>query len=143
MPTEENPAPAAEENPTPSLMDEAVATPEVTTPEGEKPAGEEGEKPAEVTTPEGEKPEGEEGEKPEPIEYEDFTTPEGVTLDEEVLGEFKGIAKELGLPQDKAQKFVDMATQLQQKQADAFAHVQDLADEEEAGQPQARQHVGA
>lgn len=61
-------------------------------------------------------------EKPEgaPEAYADFTAPEGVELDADTLDTFKAAAKELNLPQDKAQSLVDMAAALVQKQADAF-----------------------
>lgn len=119
MPPEDN-APPVDEAPTPSLMDEAAAAPAGDPPAGDPPAGDPPADPPAGDPPTDDKS-ADEGDKPEPIEYEDFSTPDGVTLDEAVLGEFKDIAKELGLPQDKAQKFVDMATTLQQKQADAFA----------------------
>jgi hypothetical protein len=91
-------------------------------PEGEKPA----EKPADSTPPEGQKPadgksEGEksEGEKPDaakvPDQYEEFTAPEGAKLDADVIGEFKGLAKELGLTQEAAQKVVDLGPKLLEK----------------------------
>lgn len=41
-----------------------------------------------------------------PEKYE-FKAPEGVQLDAELMGEFEGIARELDLPQDKAQLVVD------------------------------------
>lgn len=69
-------------------------------PEGEsKPEGD-GDKPAD-------KPE----DKPaddKPIEYEAFKLPEGMTLDEAKLGEFTKLAAEAKLPQETAQKMVDM-----------------------------------
>lgn len=49
------------------------------------------------------------------LEYQDFTAPEDVVLDTELLGEFKAKAKEMGLPQDKAQQVVDLGVKLQQK----------------------------
>jgi hypothetical protein len=111
--------------PTPSLMDEAVTPPaSEAVIEGEA-TPVEGEKPAEEAPAEGEKPEGEENEKPEgeeaAIEYEDFVAPEGVTLEPETLEAFKAQAKELKLDQASAQKFVDMAVELQQKNATQFA----------------------
>lgn len=45
-----------------------------------------------------------------PEEYADFTLPEGVTPNAEILTEFKGVAKELGLSQEAAQKLVDFQT---------------------------------
>ena len=43
-----------------------------------------------------------------PAEYTDFTMPEGVTASPELLTEFKGVAKEMGLTQEQAQKLVDL-----------------------------------
>ena len=59
-----------------------------------------------------------------PEAYEDFTAPEGVTLDTEVLEEFKGLAKELGLSQDKAQKVADILGK--QTQAAAVAQTNEI-----------------
>jgi hypothetical protein len=50
-----------------------------------------------------------------PEAYEPFTVPDGVELDAEVLGEFQGIAKELNLPQEAAQKVTDLGVKLAQK----------------------------
>jgi hypothetical protein len=53
-----------------------------------------------------------------PEQYE-FQTPEGLTLDDAVLGEFSGVAKELNLTQEHAQKVLDrMAPVLQARQTD-------------------------
>lgn len=49
-----------------------------------------------------------------PEKYE-FVTPDGVELDDEVKGEFETFARELNLPQDVAQKGIDMALKLQQR----------------------------
>jgi hypothetical protein len=43
-----------------------------------------------------------------PEAYADFTMPEGFQIDAEYGGELSTIAKELNLPQDKAQKLVDL-----------------------------------
>lgn len=43
-----------------------------------------------------------------PETYADFTMPEGFTLPPEMGSELTAIAKELGLPQDKAQKLIDL-----------------------------------
>jgi len=45
----------------------------------------------------------------------DFKTPEGVKLDPESVTEFSSIAKELNLSNEKAQKFVDLATKHTEK----------------------------
>lgn len=105
-------APATE--PAPLLMD--APADETDKPEGDKAdAPADGDKPAEGDKPkDDDKPEG------APEAYADFTAPEGVELDADTLDTFKAAAKELNLPQDKAQSLVDMAAALVQKQADAF-----------------------
>lgn len=55
-----------------------------------------------------------------PEAYEDFTLPEGMEMDADVLGEFKGLAKELNIPQAKAQQLIDFQAQLANKQAEAY-----------------------
>lgn len=42
-----------------------------------------------------------------PEKYEDFKAPEGLTFDKDVIGKFSDVAKELNLPQDKAQLLLD------------------------------------
>lgn len=56
-----------------------------------------------------------------PETYEAFTAPEGVEFDEEVLTEFQAIGKELNLPQEQAQKVVDLGVKLTQKWAEQQA----------------------
>lgn len=48
--------------------------------------------------------------KPEgaPENYETFTLPEGVPVNESLMSEFQGLAKELNLTQENAQKLVDL-----------------------------------
>ncbi|MBS7559932.1 hypothetical protein KHO49_16440 [Pseudomonas sp. RC4D1] len=55
-----------------------------------------------------------------PEAYEDFTLPEGMEMDTEVLGEFKNLAKELNIPQAKAQQLIDFQSQLATKQAEQY-----------------------
>lgn len=55
-------------------------------------------------------------EKVVPEKYE-IKAPEGVTLDAEALGEFEGLAKELKLTQEEAQKVADIGPKLAQKWA--------------------------
>lgn len=50
----------------------------------------------------------------------DFKLPDGMEIDAEVMGEFTAFAKELNLPQDKAQKIVDFQAKLASKQADEY-----------------------
>lgn len=58
-----------------------------------------------------------------PEKYE-FATPEGVTLDSEVVTAFEGVARELDLPQDKAQSVIDkVAPIVAKRQAAAFEAV--------------------
>lgn len=60
-----------------------------------------------------------------PETYEEFKAPEGVKLDEEVTGEFKTVAKELGLKQDDAQKVIDLGVKMQEKfQAKLSEHIE-------------------
>jgi len=55
-----------------------------------------------------------------PEAYEDFSLPEGMEMDADVLGEFKNLAKELNIPQAKAQQLIDFQTQLATKQAEEY-----------------------
>lgn len=77
--------------------------------------------------PAGEQPKPEEKPQGAPEAYE-FVMPEGFELNKEVAGEFEAYARELNLPQDKAQAVVDMGVKLMQsaqtKQAEAFAQTQ-------------------
>lgn len=95
--------PAATPAEPPAAADTGLTPPESLL--NDKPDGEakpEGDKPADK--PEGEEPPAE----VKPVEYTDFTLPEGVTLDAEKLGEFKKIAGEAQVPQEVAQKMVDL-----------------------------------
>lgn len=57
-----------------------------------------------------------------PEKYEDFKAPQGVSLDADVVKGFSEVAKELNLPQDKAQAVIDKVTPiLAKKQADQIA----------------------
>ena len=46
------------------------------------------------------------------IEYTDFAVPEGITLNADLLGEFKGIAQSMGLKQEQAQQLTDLGVKL-------------------------------
>jgi hypothetical protein len=52
-------------------------------------------------------------------EYADFTLAEGQVMDEAMLTDFKGIAKELGIPQEGAQKLVDLQSALEARRVEA------------------------
>lgn len=54
------------------------------------------------------------GEKVVPEKYE-LKAPDGVTLDSEALGEFEGLARDLKLSQEDAQKVTDIGAKLAQK----------------------------
>lgn len=57
-----------------------------------------------------------------PEEYAEFKLPETFKVDDAVLGDFKALAKEANLPQEMAQKFVDMQAKLQEGNAQAFTN---------------------
>lgn len=52
-----------------------------------------------------------------PEAYADFTLPEGVKIAPEVLENLQTLAKDLNLPQDKAQKVADLGAQMAQRWA--------------------------
>ncbi|SNS15950.1 hypothetical protein [Pseudomonas segetis] len=66
---------------------------------------------------------GEQADKPTgpPDEYADFTVGEGAEIDADVLNDFKGIAKELGLTQEGAQKLIDLQSAMAAKQEQALS----------------------
>lgn len=68
------------------------------------------EAPAEDATPEG-----------APEAYEDFAAPEGVEFDAELIEDLKATAKELNLPQAKAQQLADLGAKMAAKWATAQA----------------------
>lgn len=97
--------------------DPAAAAPAVA-PQGGEPQGQ---------APAGEQPKTEEKPQGAPEAYE-FAMPEGYELNKEVSGEFEAYARDLNLPQDKAQAVVDMGVKLMQsaqaKQAEAYQQTQ-------------------
>lgn len=54
-----------------------------------------------------------------PESYADFKLPEGVEQNEAMLTEFRGLAKELNLSQEQAQKLVDLQAKMTKGHADA------------------------
>jgi hypothetical protein len=54
---------------------------------------------------------------PQPIAYEDFKLPEGATVDGETLDRARSLFSEAGLPQEQAQKFIDLAVSREQAAA--------------------------
>ncbi|MFZ9511796.1 MAG: hypothetical protein ACO27H_12540 [Burkholderiaceae bacterium] len=67
--------------------------------------------------------------KPADIIYE-FKAPEGMELDKTALTAFTAVAKELKLPAETAQKVVDVAVQMQQRQLEAHTKQVDAWAEE-------------
>jgi hypothetical protein len=61
-------------------------------------------------------------------QYSDFSVPEGMEMDTELLQAFTPLAKEAGLSQDEAQKFIDLQAEVSkrmvQQQHDAWAETQ-------------------
>lgn len=107
-----------------------------TTQQGDVPqAGTTGDQPAQGETKQDEaaKPQG------APESYADFTLPEGVELDAAALDEIKAVAKELNLPQEQAQKLVDLRAKDQKAGAERFENArkewadQTMADPEIGG----------
>lgn len=102
----------------------SVLTPDTTTQqpgaEGAAPAAQE-EKPAEG---EGEGKDTESDGKPAdagaPEDYADFTLPDGIEIDADVMTEFKGLAKELGISQEAAQKLIDLQSSMESKRAESL-----------------------
>lgn len=110
-PTAEAPAPAAESS---------VLTPPAPT-DAPAPKPDDA-KPEDADKPKDESKDSDGKDKPTgaPEAYEDFTLPEGMEMDVEILGEFKNLAKELNIPQAKAQQLIDFQSQLASKQAEAY-----------------------
>lgn len=109
--------------PTPEAGTQPATEPAAAAPATEQPGGE-----PQDQAPAGEQPKTEEAKPQGAPEAYEFTMPEGFELNQEVSGEFEAYARELNLPQDKAQAVVDMGVKLMQsaaaKQAEAFAQTQ-------------------
>lgn len=74
-----------------------------------------------------------------PEQYAEFKAPEGVTFDTGVIGEFSKAAKELDLPQDKAQQLLDrMGPVMVARSAERLI----AARQEWVGQVQADKEIG-
>jgi hypothetical protein len=106
----------------------ATGAPEANQPtgttEGTTPPAEGTEPKAEGTAEEGAKP-------PEgaPEAYTDFKAPEGFNVKPEMVSEVQGLAKDLDMSQDNAQKVFDLSAKLVQQDAQAYAtQVQSIKD---------------
>lgn len=77
-----------------------------------------------------------------PEAYTDFTLPEGVALDADSATEIKGLAKELNLSQEKAQKVVDAATKLAQKGTQQIADTIRTVHEQWQAETRADKEIG-
>ncbi|WP_454911126.1 hypothetical protein [Stutzerimonas chloritidismutans] len=76
------------------------------------------------------------------VEYTDFAVPEGMEMDAEVLANFKGIAKELGIPQEAAQKLIDLQASLETKRSAAAEQAQAAQKQQWADQIKADPELG-
>lgn len=76
------------------------------------------------------------------IEYKDFTLPEGWEIDKDAIGEFKSVAKELGLTQEQAQKLVDMQTKFSGKQNESLQSSWDKVQEHWRSEAEADKEFG-
>ena len=87
-----------------------------------KPEGGDPAKLGDTAKPEDGKPKDAATDKPQgaPEAYTDFTLPEGMEMDAGVLGEFTGLAKELNIPQESAQKLIDLQAKIATQQAEAY-----------------------
>lgn len=115
------------------MTTESLLTGQASTEAGTQPATEPTAAPAAAPAggnPQGQQPAGEAKTEPAaaPEKY-DFAMPEGFELNQEVAGEFEAYARELNLPQDKAQAVVDMGVKLMQsaqsKQAEMYQQTQE------------------
>jgi hypothetical protein len=113
--TAATPAEASPSQPTAAPSATPAATTPTANPDGTPAASTATEaKPSDGNAPAGDKPD---GDKPTEVNYE-FKVPEGVKLEGAALDELKGLAKELGLTQENAQKIADLGA----KQAQAFTN---------------------
>lgn len=77
----------------------------------------------ETTDAEKEKPEENDKEitVPEEYDYSEIELPEGMELDKDMLGEFNAVAKEEKLSQEQANKYINLAVKLVEKQSKGLA----------------------
>ena len=120
-----SPAPAAQAAPATTLLQSDPAA------QGGDPSASPAQQPtqaaAPAAAPEGATPE--EGKAEGAPEDYTFTAPEGTELNEAVLADFKALAKEHKLPQDVAQKFVDLGVKQAQQ---VTGHIQEQIASEQA-----------
>lgn len=77
-----------------------------------------------------------------PEEYKDFTLPEGIKLEGDAAQAFKGLAKELDLTQDQAQKLADLGVKQAQDGQARQAELLKAANAEWTAQSQADKEFG-
>lgn len=110
------------------MTTESLLTGQASTEAGTQPATETTQAPAagqDGGNPQGQQPAGETKPAAAAPEKYDFAMPDGFELNQEVAGEFEAYARELNLPQDKAQAVVNMGVKLMQaQQANQAALVQ-------------------
>lgn len=76
-----------------------------------------------------------------PEKYADFKLPEGLALDTGMADEFKGVAKEMNLSQDAAQKLVNLQAKYAKAQSDAI--LSQYKQQVEGWKKETIQHLGA
>lgn len=132
----EQPAPVPNQEETSSTTSASEATTELTLPEETTASAEGSELTLEETT-EGEAEGAEKDEAEEPGlhgapegEYETFVLPDGMAADDQLMGEFTPLAKELNLSQKGAQRLVDMHLKSLNRQREVWAeHVSSLREQ--------------
>lgn len=77
-----------------------------------------------------------------PVEYTDFTVPDGVEMDADVLNDFKGIARDLGISQEAAQKLIDLQSSMETKRSAAAEQAQAAQKQQWADQVKADPELG-
>lgn len=108
----------------------ATAAQETQQPEGQQQQQDDGQQAASDETKDDDKPQG------APESYE-FATPDGVELAPDVVAAFGEVAKELDLPQDKAQLVIDkMAPLMAQQQVDVLANLDKAWTEQSRSDPE-------
>lgn len=77
-----------------------------------------------------------------PEKYEDFKLAEGVKLTPEVQGKFEAIARELNLPQESAQKLIDLAPELNKAYTTELVAVADKTSNQWAEETKKDKEIG-
>lgn len=117
-------APVSAASDQPAAPAAAPAAPASLLTDGAQPSADQTQQGASTETPPGDKP-AEDQVQGAPEAYADFTAPEGMTFNPEAMAEFTGLAKEMNLSQENAQKMADLGGKLVQKvQADQMKQIE-------------------